>query len=58
MAVCTMVLDIKTHPSLLRFLEESTASGVQWLWPVLSVLSVALVCLSVGAVNKYKGNNY
>ncbi|XP_018539338.1 tyrosinase isoform X2 [Lates calcarifer] len=32
-----------------EFLEESSASGVQWQWPVLGVFSIVLLCVSVGA---------
>lgn len=35
-------------------LKESTASGVQWQWPVLGVFSVVLICVSVGAAVKCK----
>ncbi|XP_070818571.1 tyrosinase-like [Chaetodon trifascialis] len=34
--------------------EESTASGVQWQWPVLGVVSIVLLCVSVGAAIKCK----
>nr|XP_046246308.1 tyrosinase-like [Scatophagus argus] len=38
-----------------RHIEEiSTASGVQWQWPVLGIFIVALLCVSVGAAVKCK----